>query len=168
MDKLKFEINEDNKLQIAENDRGEWKAGATFSCGEEFIGFNGENTLLLISERLQSGDWDVTVVHSRVDDRAVIGSSFGKDRVEAINDAVGQVYSPSMNEEGWIREKVAEAIYYQNFLPEARDRVVQWAEANGTLRGQILNEADMILSKLPVSLIDGQTLIIGLSPGKAS
>ena len=52
---------------LDKNDRGEWRLNAHLSCGGEFIGFGGENTLLILLSHMQSGYTHVVVVHAVVD-----------------------------------------------------------------------------------------------------
>ena len=54
-------------IGIDKNDRGEWKFQSLLSCGCEFIGFGGENTLLILLSHMQSGYTHVVIIHAVVD-----------------------------------------------------------------------------------------------------
>lgn len=91
---IKVELKESEgsiEIEITENDRGEWYRNATLSAGEELVGFGGENALVIIPMSMQSGQWDVVVVHSCVDSPSRVGRWLSKDVNVALNEAIAQV-----------------------------------------------------------------------------
>lgn len=88
----KFSVDASLGISVAENDRGEWKKEVVSGSGTEFLGFDGENSLVIVPMSMQSGIWDVVVVYSVVDSYSKVGHVAGKDLDRAINEAVAQVY----------------------------------------------------------------------------
>ena len=88
---LKFKVTTDGKIEVDENDRGEWVEAKEGLAHAEFIGFDGENTLTVIPMSMQSGIWDVVVVHSMVDSPSRVSRATGRNLDDAINKAVKRV-----------------------------------------------------------------------------
>lgn len=89
---IQVELKElEGSIEITKNDRGEWYRNTTLSAGEELVGFGGENALVIIPMSMQSGQWDVVVVHSSVDSPSRVGRWLSKDVNVALNEAIAQV-----------------------------------------------------------------------------
>ena len=82
-----FKFTPDRGIELDQNDRGEWKCKQKLSCGREFIGFGGENTLIIIESPMQSGQNHIMVIHACVDSPIEYISSTGPTETteEAIN-----------------------------------------------------------------------------------
>ena len=58
-----------------------------------------------------------------------------------------------------LREKIAEELYYLNFRPEARDKVISWETVSDITRGHFLKDATQLLTEVLGDLeipIDGE------------
>lgn len=67
---LKFRYNENTYgFEIAENGRGKWKPLHRKSVGysQEFMGFDGEDQITILSSGMQSGITHIVVIFSAVD-----------------------------------------------------------------------------------------------------
>jgi len=89
---LKFEFDWFKGVKLVENDMGEWEKSTTLSVGAEFSGFVSEHSLVIVPMSMQSGIWDVVVVHSTVDSYSKVGHLSGKNVNETISQALAQVY----------------------------------------------------------------------------
>jgi len=45
-----------------------------------------------------------------------------------------------------MREQIAEELYYQNFRPDVRDKVISWETISDVTRQHFIEDADQILS----------------------
>ena len=70
-----------------------------------------------------------------------------------------------------LREKIAEELYYQNFRPEARGKVISWETISDITRSHFLEDADQILAIIPkdkppqVNVIEMQADVFAESEG---
>lgn len=77
---------------MVDNDRGEWKLNRESNV-IEFLGFGSENSLVVIPMSMQSGIWDVVVVHSRVDSYSKVVHRSGRNLDAVVNQCIAEVYT---------------------------------------------------------------------------
>ena len=69
---MKITILGDLAVLITDVGAGKWSLSRVLACGVELTGFGGEDHLYILLQSWQSGDYHVTVCHSRVDSNTIV------------------------------------------------------------------------------------------------